>query len=44
MGFENRVNIKMALFIVFIITLILGYMIIWSPFVSRLSKDVKFYS
>ena len=42
MGFENRVNIKMALFIVFIITLILGYMIIWSPFVSRLSKDVKF--
>jgi type II secretory pathway component PulM len=31
----------MALFIVFIIALVIGYMLIWSPFVSRLSKDVS---
>ena len=31
----------MALFIVFVIALVLGYIIIWSPFVSRLSRDVN---
>jgi hypothetical protein len=33
----------MAVFIVFMIVVLLSYLIIWTPFVSLLSKDVIIY-
>ena len=39
--FENTINTKMALFIVFVIAVVLAYLIFWTPFVSKLNRDVS---
>ena len=38
--YNSNTNIKMAAFIVFIICIVFAYLIIWTPFVNKLNKEV----
>ena len=35
------VNTKLAAFVVFIVAVVISYLIMWTPFVSNLSRDVS---
>jgi len=39
-GFQSTIDTRMAAFIVFIIALILAYLILWTPFVNKLNKEI----
>lgn len=39
--FETTINTKMAVFIVFVILTCLTYLIFWTPFLSKLNRDVS---
>jgi len=39
--FSSTINTKLAVFIVFIIAIVVGYLILWTPFVNRLNRDVS---
>ena len=38
--FKSQIDTRMAAFIVFIIVLVVAYLILWMPFVSKLNKEV----
>ena len=40
---DSSVNMNMIMFILFLIFILVGYLIIWLPFESRLKDDVKIY-
>lgn len=37
----SSLNVKMAVFIIFMIALVLAYLALWTPFVNGLNRDVK---
>ena len=39
--FTSTINTKMALFIVFVIVVALAYLMLWTPFVNALNRDVS---
>ena len=39
--YKSDINSRMAAFIIFIIGLILAYLVLWIPFVSKLNRDVS---
>jgi hypothetical protein len=37
---SSSLNTKMAVFIIFTIALVLAYLVLWTPFVNGLNRDV----
>jgi hypothetical protein len=41
--FQGIIDTRMAAFIIFIIALAVAYLILWTPFVNRLNREVRNY-
>lgn len=39
--FERTLDIKMSVFIVFVIVTVCGHLFFWLPFMARLNQDVR---
>jgi hypothetical protein len=39
--FQSIIDTRMAAFIIFIIALAVAYLILWTPFVNRLNREVR---
>jgi len=42
-GFQNNIDTRMAAFIVFVIALVMAYLVLWTPFVNKLNKEVRLF-
>jgi hypothetical protein len=38
--YDSKLNTRMACFIVFVIVVLIAYLVLWTPFVSKLNKEV----
>ena len=38
--YQSRIDRRLAVFIFFVIALVIGYLAIWTPFVNRLNKEI----
>lgn len=41
--FQSIIDTRMAAFIIFLIALAVAYLILWTPFVNRLNREVSYY-
>ena len=41
--YQTTIDSRMAAFIVFVILIIIAYLILWTPFVSKLNKEVTIF-
>ncbi len=40
--YNSKLNTRMACFIVFVIIVLIAYLVLWTPFVNKLNKEVIF--